>query len=67
MHITDEGAQVVTVIGYRYTPQGLLYELKNGKEGCRWLVVETCVQPLLGQTRQLRINLMTGEEQSIQE
>jgi DEAD/DEAH box helicase domain-containing protein len=56
-----DGAMQVTVLGSRYTPQGLMYELQHDRPG-KWLVVARRVQPLPGATRTLRLNLTTGEE-----
>jgi len=79
------GPTEVIVLDYRYTPQGLLYELqspeqrkkfdinpslsKNAKlskeivhvKGVKWLVAANTVQPVPGQSKMLRLNLMTGE------
>ena len=68
----------VTVRDYRYTPQGLLYELEplrpavaRDQEGevvevpkGKWLVPASSVQSINGQTRLMRVNLTTGEEET---
>ncbi len=74
-HVTS-GLIEVMVRGYRYTPQGLLYELEplrpavaRGQDGAivevpkgKWLVPATSLQAINGQTRLVRVNLTTGEE-----
>jgi DEAD/DEAH box helicase domain-containing protein len=60
MYLSGDGPLDVTVKGVRYTPQGLLYELESPKPG-RWMVVQSSVQPLNGETRLVRFNLTTGE------
>ncbi|BCS31431.1 DEAD/DEAH box helicase [Luteitalea sp. TBR-22] len=68
----------VTVKDYRYTPQGLLYELEPLRATVRrdqdgelvevpkgkWLVPAGSVQAINGQTRLMRVNLVTGEEET---
>jgi DEAD/DEAH box helicase domain-containing protein len=63
VYYADGGTQEVKVLSYRYTPQGLMYELEPEKEGVKWMVTASAVQPLYGETRLLKVNLMTGEEQ----
>jgi DEAD/DEAH box helicase domain-containing protein len=53
-------AREVVVRGWRYTPNGLMYELEN--RSCREMVPATQVTPFRGQTRTLLVNLVTGEE-----
>ncbi len=79
------GPTEVVVLDYRYTPQGLMYELQTSGErkkfdintslsknaqlskeivpvgGVKWLVAANTVQPIPGQTKLLRVNLLTGE------
>lgn len=68
----------VTVRGYRYTPQGLMYELEPLRASMardadgelvavppgKWLVPASSVQAINGQTRLVRVNLVTGEEET---
>ncbi len=61
MFVSTDGGREVTVIGFRYTPRGPLYELAPEQPGVRWMVATGAVQPILGVTRTRRINLVTGE------
>lgn len=58
---STDGAREVTVIGFRYTPRGAMYELAPEHPGVRWMVPQAAVQPIHGVTRTERINLVTGE------
>jgi DEAD/DEAH box helicase domain-containing protein len=58
------GPVEVTIVGYRYTPQGLLYELAQDRPG-RWQVDVRRVQPIPSVTRLVRVNLVTGEEEAV--
>lgn len=51
----------VTVKAYRYTPQGIMYDLEN-PEVSLWSAPARCVEPIYGQTRMIKVDLMTGEE-----
>lgn len=64
MYITTLGVQEVKVLAYRYTPKGIIYELYDPRLD-RWAVAANCIQPTHGQTKMIRVNLITGEEQSI--
>jgi DEAD/DEAH box helicase domain-containing protein len=55
------GPVEVTVVGYRYTPQGLLYELAPDKPG-KWQVDVRRIQPIPSVTKLVRVNLVTGDE-----
>jgi DEAD/DEAH box helicase domain-containing protein len=61
MYVTASQTQEVEILAYRYTPQGIMYDLKSPQPGTRWAVAATCIQPLHGETALLRVNLMTGE------
>ncbi len=61
MLVTAEGCREVTVIGYRYTPRGGMYDLVHEQPGVRWQVPSANVQPIHGVTQVRRINLVTGE------
>ena len=51
----------VTVVGHRYTPRGLLYELEPQQPGTKWRVVARDVQPIYGRSPMAQLNLETGE------
>ena len=55
--VTEE----VEVIGHRYTPQGLLYELRSPEPQVAWMVRASTVIPIYGMTKLVRTNLVTGE------
>jgi hypothetical protein len=55
------GAREVTVVSFRYTPRGALYDLVPEQPGVRWQVAAATVQPIHGVTRTVRTNLVTGE------
>jgi DEAD/DEAH box helicase domain-containing protein len=61
MCVTGTEMQEVEVLGYRYTPQGIMYDLRPSQPGLRWSVAARYIQPLHGETSLLRVNLMTGE------
>ncbi len=65
MYLADGTGQMVKVITYRYTPKGLKYQLQHREKGVVWMVAENMIQPLHGQTRLLRVNLTTGDEEVI--
>lgn len=54
----------VTVVGYRYTPRGMMYDLGHSKLE-RWSVPASTVNPIYGRTKMLRVNLVTGEEETL--
>jgi DEAD/DEAH box helicase domain-containing protein len=58
------GPVEVIVVGYRYTPQGLLYELAQDKPG-KWQVDVRRIQPIPSVTNLLRVNLVTGDEEPV--
>ena len=55
------GTREVEVVGYRYTPRGLLYELRHTSDTVMWTAPADTVRPIHGQTRLSRVNLVTGE------
>lgn len=61
MYESDDGALEVDVLGVRYTPQGLLYELPPPAAGGKWLVKAAAVKSIHGTSRTVRYNLLTGE------
>ena len=64
MYASEDGTREVTVIGYRFTPKGLLYELIPEKEegNGKWMVASYTLQPLNGFTRMIWVDLVTGDE-----
>jgi DEAD/DEAH box helicase domain-containing protein len=55
------GTQEVTVTDFRYTPRGIIYDLQHRTQNVRWSVPAETVQPVYGETKLVRFNLMTGE------
>ena len=55
------GAQEVKVLGHRYTPHGLVYQLARAGAD-KWLVAAHRVHALAGVTRVVLVDLATGEE-----
>lgn len=62
MLVSAEQPGEVIVRTWRYTPQGLLYELQPDGSGVTQRVPAHAVVPLIGVTRLLSVNLITGEE-----
>jgi len=56
------GVNPVRIIGYRFTPQGLVYDLEPPSDGTRRYAPAQAVQPIYGQTKMVWFNLITGEE-----
>ncbi len=62
VHATS-GQHETTVVGIRYTPQGLMYDLTpQTADSDRWSMTADHVQPIFGLSSRARFNLMTGEE-----
>ncbi len=57
----DEAAEVV-IKRYRYTPEGLVYDIEDSRENLRRTVPATAIRPLVGETRTVRVDLVTGDE-----
>jgi DEAD/DEAH box helicase domain-containing protein len=55
------GSQEVDVADFRYTPKGMVYELRHRTNGVTWTAPEVTVQPVYGETKMVRYNVMTGE------
>lgn len=62
MHWSASGSEEVVVQDFRYTPQGLMYELRPKTKNSRWMVRQETIQPLHGVSRMVRYNLLTGEQ-----
>ncbi len=70
MYRSEDGYNEVTVIGTRFTPRGLMIELEPQRDranGMSWMVAAKCIEPINGVSRQIRLNLMTGQTESISE
>jgi len=66
MYTSEDGPREVSVIGYRFTPKGLMYELfpETDEGSGKWMVTDRAIHPLNGMTRTVWANLVTGEEQA---
>ncbi|WP_324670154.1 DEAD/DEAH box helicase [Geochorda subterranea] len=65
MLMKGEASEEVVVEGYRYTPRGIVYDLRHPDASVRWQVSYDRIQPIHGVTRLVRWNLVTGEEQPL--
>ncbi|HXH09448.1 MAG TPA: hypothetical protein VNP04_06775 [Alphaproteobacteria bacterium] len=64
----DRGAREVKIRNYRYTPRGLLYDLEpEAPELTVWQVAVREVRPIYGRSPLIRVNLVTGETQPVQQ
>jgi DEAD/DEAH box helicase domain-containing protein len=64
--LMDGGAtQEVEVRAYRYTPQGLMYDLVPQYGNTTWMVKASNVFPINDVTKIFMVNLMTGEEKEL--
>jgi len=64
LYQSQDGPITVEVGGYRYTPQGLMYELTPldpADHNAVWRVVASALQPFHGETKMTQANLVTGE------
>jgi len=66
VYVSDDGPRTVVVKGHRYTPQGLMYQLEPTIPSV-WMVAANALEPIYGQTKMLRANLMTGETEELPE
>jgi hypothetical protein len=57
---SQDGPIEVTVVGYRYTPHGLMYQLVSPRPGSRWLVAADAISSLNGDSLMIQYNVMTG-------
>lgn len=66
LYLAEGQSIVVDVITHRYTPRGLLYQLKrdDGQEA-QWFVAADHIVPINGETLLLRVNLLTGETEDV--
>ncbi len=63
IYISATGIKEVTVLSYRYTPQGIVYSLEPERGEARWSVPSSLITPYHGTTLVERYNLVTGETQ----
>jgi hypothetical protein len=61
MHLTDAGAEEVTIREMHYTPAGLQYLLDHPAPTVRWMVGADRLQPIHGVSVHNLYNMMTGE------
>lgn len=64
--IDMDGSREVTVVRHLFTPKGLQYQLIHPQPTIRWMVPTDALQPIVGVTRMLLYNTLTGEEKEIQ-
>jgi DEAD/DEAH box helicase domain-containing protein len=57
----EDGCQEVEVIGHRYTPRGLMLQLRSTDPGSSWMVSSQHIEPIHGITEMVRLNLITGQ------
>jgi DEAD/DEAH box helicase domain-containing protein len=55
------GTQEVEIADFRYTPRGIVYDLKHRTQDVQWTVPAETLMPIHGESKLLRFNLMTGE------
>ncbi len=67
MYFKAEATEEVVIQDFRYTPRGIVYDIEPGNGWDRRQVPFELVKPIHGVTRQVRWNLVTGEEQLIEE
>ncbi len=61
MYVTDLDTREVETTGYRYTPRGIYYDIKDDKVD-KHSVPANCLRPIFGKTRVVVVNFMTSEE-----
>jgi DEAD/DEAH box helicase domain-containing protein len=59
------GTREVQVVDFRYTPKGMMYDLKHRRSSVTWSAPTLTVQPIPGETKMVRFNVMTGERQDL--
>ncbi len=65
VYIGAGAPQEAIVLGYRYTPYGLMYELKPDDISLNhWMVRAGAIMPINGVTKMQEVNLTTGETRS---
>jgi DEAD/DEAH box helicase domain-containing protein len=63
--LEENGSEEVQVVTFRYTPQGLMYQLISPQPDVTWMVKISSVMPIYGVTALMETNLMTGETRPI--
>jgi len=61
VHLEGNGSKEVQVVTFRYTPEGLMYQLIPPRPGVTWMVKASSIIPVHGVTELLETNLITGE------
>jgi hypothetical protein len=61
MVLGPAAAREVQIVDYRYTPQGLMYQLHDEDPGVRRMVSASSVVPINGMTKMLRVDFFTGD------
>lgn len=61
MHVAAGETREVRVLGWRYTPRGLMYQIESSTPGVRESVPAEAVQAIRGVSQLVRVNLTTGE------
>jgi len=67
IYFKAEATEEVRIRDFRFTPKGIVYELEPGNGWDTRLVPAEYIKPLNGQTKLVRWNVMTGEEQLLEE
>jgi DEAD/DEAH box helicase domain-containing protein len=65
MYRHEDGCQEVEVIGHRYTPKGLMLQLRSQDPMTNWMVMATHIEPIHGMTEMIRLNLVSGETEPL--
>jgi len=63
--LSSGAMESVKVLGFRYTPQGLMYELSSPKREVSWMVKAATVVPINGISKLIEANLMTGDQRDL--
>jgi DEAD/DEAH box helicase domain-containing protein len=67
MFESSAGSEEVTIVRQRFTPQGLIYEVKPAPAGTKRTISAAHAHPLHGVTRMVLLNLETDEEEPVPE
>ena len=58
--------ETIEVKEFRYTPQGLMYQLAAPTKDVSWMVKASTVVPINGVTKLIQANLNTGETKALE-